>query len=92
MLPSDFLDKFEWAKVKFKGLPPSSRAGHSFVAHRDKDIYVYGGFGNSEELDSSNLVYKYSIGKTKNCKTCYFCHNCFSYTSQKTFSQNYLIY
>nr|XP_026691454.1 rab9 effector protein with kelch motifs-like isoform X2 [Ciona intestinalis] len=51
-----------WIEPSFRGLPPSARAGHTFVAHRDKDIYMFGGHTMD---DTGSSIYKYSVGMRK---------------------------
>ncbi|CAK8689457.1 unnamed protein product [Clavelina lepadiformis] len=53
-----------WYQATPRGLPPFARAGHTFVAHRDKDIYIFGGY-NHKSNDTTLGLYKMSIGNQK---------------------------
>ncbi|XP_039254527.2 rab9 effector protein with kelch motifs-like isoform X2 [Styela clava] len=55
-----------WSHPTIRGVPPSPRCSHTFVAHRDKDIYVLGGWRkeNKEDKIVRNLR-KLSIGNQK---------------------------
>ncbi|KAG5261767.1 hypothetical protein AALO_G00288110 [Alosa alosa] len=57
----------EWQQWEVKGESPVSGAGQTLTAHRDKDIYLFGGKIMSPDgaVTASNEIYKLSIAKMK---------------------------
>jgi len=52
-----------WKQPTLRGISPFPRAGHKFVCHRDKDIYVIGGFNDScPNMQTFAGVHKLSLG------------------------------
>ncbi|KAM9329580.1 kelch domain-containing protein 3-like [Gastrophryne carolinensis] len=60
-------DTLVWQHCEIKGEHPSGRKFHSFTAHHDKDIYLFGGTTESEGEDKLLKcdILKLSLGKMK---------------------------
>jgi len=59
-------DEMTWEEVVGKGSEPSPRAGHVLLAHRDKDLYFFGGCQNEEnEQKVISSFYKFSLKNNK---------------------------
>ncbi|XP_071953412.1 uncharacterized protein [Antedon mediterranea] len=59
-------DSLVWTKPEVKGEVPCKRGSHSFTAHSDKDLYVFGGLGVVGTSDVIlNDLYKLSIDTLK---------------------------
>ncbi|XP_047660426.1 acyl-CoA-binding domain-containing protein 6 [Tachysurus fulvidraco] len=61
------IETLTWQKCEVKGESPLSCTGQTFTAHRDKDIYMFGGMIQSSDgkISSTNEIHKLSLAKMK---------------------------
>ncbi|XP_077982006.1 uncharacterized protein LOC144437012 [Glandiceps talaboti] len=56
-----------WSAPKLRGKAPIARGCHSFTTHKDKEIFVFGGFNDTYEGNNGTFgeMCKFSVGKMK---------------------------
>lgn len=59
------IETMSWHLIEERGAVPDCSAGHSLVAHHDKDIYVIGGCQSPSEIVQAENVFKFSLTNGK---------------------------